>query len=342
MTGPHPPRPYRWIVWGAALAAAAATFLSAFLLFDTAPSAEWQERKVTVPRGARMPEVVSALHEGGVLRRPLVFRALVYVTLTSRRLHYGEYTFPRPPSTFEVWRKVYQGDVVTYKVTVPPGSNLYDVAALLREHSLAEPEAFLAAATSMAELERLEIPGSSAEGYLFPETYTLVKPVTPEEILEDMVRMFRKRFTPEMERKAKASGFSLHQVVTIASIIEKETGIDEEKPLVSAVIRRRLSAGMPLQMDPTVIYGAKRFDGTLTRKDLRTPGPYNSYTNRGLPPGPIANPGMPALEAALTPAEVDYLYFVSRNDGSHTFSRTLQEHNRAVEAFRRAARESEG
>ncbi|MBP2668863.1 MAG: aminodeoxychorismate lyase, partial [Deltaproteobacteria bacterium] len=257
-------------------------------------------------------------------------------------LHYGEYTFSRPPSTFEVWQKVFHGDVVTYKVTVPPGANLYDVALLLKEHSLAEPEAFLAAATSPAELERLGIPGNSAEGYLFPETYTLVKPVTPEEILEEMVRMFRKRFTPEMERKVKASGFSLQQVVTIASIIEKETGIDAEKPLVSAVIRRRLSLGMPLQMDPTVIYGVKRFDGTVTRKDLRTPGPYNTYTTLGLPPGPIANPGMPALVAALTPADVDYLYFVSRNDGSHAFSRTLQEHNRAVESFRRAAREAEG
>jgi len=342
MTGPPTPRPYRRIVWGAVLASVAVALLAAFLLLETPPSAEWQERKVTVPRGSRLPEVVSALHEGGVLRRPLVFRALVTLTFTSRRLHYGEYTFSRPPSTFEVWQKVFHGEVVTYKVTVPPGANLYDVAALLREHSLAEPEAFLAAATSPAEMERLGIPGTSAEGYLFPETYTLVKPVTPEGILEEMVRMFRKKFTPEMEGKAKASGLSLHQVVTIASIIEKETGIDEEKPLVSAVIRRRLSLGMPLQMDPTVIYGVKRFDGTVTRKDLRTPGPYNTYTSRGLPPGPIANPGMPALGAALTPADVDYLYFVSRNDGSHTFSRTLEEHNRAVEAFRRTSREAEG
>jgi len=342
MTGPGAPRPSSRIAWGAAVAAVAAAILCAFLLLDTGTSAGWQDRTVTVPRGSRMPEVVSALHEGGVLRRPLVFRALVYLTFTSRRLHYGEYTFSRPPSTFEVWQKVIHGDVVTYKVTVPPGANLYDVAALLREHSVAEPETFLAAATSPAELERLEIPGNSAEGYLSPETYTLVKPVTPEEILEEMVRMFRKRFTPEMERKAKASGFTLHQLVTIASIIEKETGIDGEKPLVSAVIRRRLALGMPLQMDPTVIYGAKRFDGTVTRKDLRTPGPYNTYTNRGLPPGPIANPGMAALEAALTPADADYLYFVSRNDGSHAFSRTLEEHNRAVEAFRRAAREAEG
>ncbi len=344
MNGTGPSRRPRHSVRIAAAAsvASAAVLLGAFLLFDAPPPGEWQERQVVVPRGSRLPEVVAALRAGGVLRHPLTFRALVHMTFTGRRLRYGEYTFSRPPSTYEVWRKVVRGDVVTYKVTVPPGANLYDVAVLLKEHALAEPEAFLAAATSPAELKRLGIPGDSAEGFLFPETYTIVKHVTPEEILEDMVRMFRKRFTPEMERKAKESGLSLHQVVTIASIIEKETGVDGEKPLVSAVIRRRLALGMPLQMDPTVIYGVKRFDGTVTRQDLRTPGPYNTYINRGLPPGPIANPGMPALEAALSPADADYLYFVSRNDGSHTFSRTLEEHNRAVEAFRRAARKAEG
>lgn len=326
----------------AAAAAVAIALVCAFLLFDTAPPADWRDRKVVISRGSGLPQVVKALREGEVLRHPLAFRALVHLTFTGRRLHFGEYTFSRPPSTLEVWRKLVRGDVITYKVTVPPGANLYDVAALLREHSVAEPDEFLAAATSPAELDRLGIPGGSAEGYLSPDTYTIVKPATPEEILEEMVRMFRKKFTPEMERAARTSGLSLHQVVIIASIIEKETGIEEERALVSAVIRRRLALGMPLQMDPTVIYGMKRFDGTVTRKDLQTPGPYNTYTNRGLPPGPIANPGTSSLQAALSPADVDYLYFVSRNDGTHAFSRTLEEHNRAVEEFRRAAREGEG
>jgi UPF0755 protein len=277
-----------------------------------------------------------------VLPHPTAFRALVLLTFTGRRLHYGEYTFPTPPSAFEVWRKVVAGDVVTYKVMVPPGANLYDVAALLSEQALAEPEAFLSAAVSRSVLERLEIAGENAEGYLAPDTYILVKPIAPEEILEIMVRRFRKTFTAEMERKARSAGLSVHQVVTIASIIEKETGIEREKPLVSAVIRRRLSVGMPLQMDPTVIYGRKRFDGKVTRKDLAAPGPYNTYLNRGLPPGPIANPGISSIDAALSPADADYLYFVSRNDGSHSFSRTLEEHVRAVEEYRRAVREEEG
>jgi UPF0755 protein len=327
---------------GVALAVLAAALLSAFLLFDTHPTGSWEGKLVLVPKGSPLPEVVGILREGGVLPHPLAFRALVLLTFSGRRLHYGEYAFPTPPSAFEAWRRLVRGDVIKYEVAVPPGANLYDVAELLEEKKLATAEAFLATAASPAVLQRLEIPGESAEGYLFPDSYIFVKPVTPEEILEFMVRQFRRKVPPDAEKRAEEAGLSLHQVVTIASIIEKETGVEEEKPIVSAVIRRRLALGMPLQMDPTVIYGVKRFDGTVTRKDLRTAGPYNTYLNQGLPPGPIANPGTAALAAALNPSKAEYLYFVSRNDGSHTFSRTLPEHNRAVERFRRAVREDEG
>jgi UPF0755 protein len=326
---------------GFALAVLAAALLAAFLLFDSNPAGNWEGKLVLVPKGSPLPEVVEIFREGGVLPHPLAFRALVLLTFSGRRLHYGEYAFPTPPSAFEAWRRLVRGDVIKYEVTVPPGANLYDVAELLEKKKLAKAEAFLAMAASPIVLRRLEIPGESAEGYLFPDSYIFVKPVTPEEILEFMVRQFRREVPPDAEKRAKEAGLSLHQVVTIASIIEKETGIEEEKPIVSAVIRRRLALDMPLQMDPTVIYGVKRFDGTVTRKDLRTAGPYNTYLNRGLPPGPIANPGLAALAAALNPSKAEYLYFVSRNDGSHTFSRTLPEHNRAVEQFRRAVREDE-
>ena len=325
-----------------ALAFLAVALLSAFLLFDTPPTGSWNGKLVLVPKGSPLPVVVGALQEGGVLPHPLAFRALVLLTFSGRRLHYGEYAFPTPPSAFEAWRRLVRGDVIKYEVTVNPGANLYDVAELLEKKNLVAAETFLASAASPAVLRRLEIPGESVEGYLFPESYIFVKPVTPEEILEFMVRQFRRKVPPDAEKRAKEAGLSLHQVVTIASIIEKETGVEEEKRIVSAVIRRRLAIGMPLQMDPTVIYGAKRFDGTVTGKDLRTAGPYNTYLIRGLPPGPIANPGRAALDAALTPSKVEYLYFVSNNDGSHTFSRTLPEHNRAVERFRRAVREDEG
>ena len=326
---------------GVALAVLAAALLSAFLLFDSHPTGNWEGKLVIIPKGSPLPEVVGILRKGGVLPHPLAFRALVLLTFSGRRLHYGEYAFPTPPSAFDAWRRLASGDVIKYEVTVPPGANLYDVAKLLKEKRLSTAEAFLAAAASPAVLGRLEIPGESAEGYLFPDSYLLVKPVTPEEILEFMVRQFRRKIPPDVEKRAREAGLSPHQVVTIASIIEKETGVEEEKPIVSAVIRNRLALGMPLQMDPTVIYGVKRFDGTVTRKDLRTPGPYNTYMNRGLPPGPIANPGFAALDAALNPSKVEYLFFVSKNDGSHAFSRTLPEHNQAVEQFRRATREDE-
>lgn len=327
---------------GVAFAVLAVALLSAFLLLDTNPKGNWEGKLAVIPRGSPLPEVVRILREDGILPHPQAFRALVILTFSGRRLHYGEYAFPTPPSAFEAWRRLVRGDVIKYEVTVRPGANLFDVAELVKEKKLVAAEEFLAAATSPAVLRRLDIPGESAEGYLFPDSYIFVKPVTPEEIVELMVQQFRRKIPPDTEKRAKDAGFSLHQIVTIASIIEKETGIEQEKPIVSAVIRRRLALGMPLQMDPTVIYGAKRFDGTVTGKDLRKAGPYNTYLNRGLPPGPIANPGLPALAAALSPSDAEYLYFVSKNDGSHTFSRTLTEHIRAVEQFRRAARGDEG
>lgn len=327
---------------GVAFAVLAVALLSAFLLLDTNPKGNWEGKLAVIPKGSPLPEVVRILRDDGILPHPQAFRALVILTFSGRRLHYGEYAFPTPPSAFEAWRRLVRGDVIKYEVTVRPGANLFDVAELVKEKKLVAAEAFLAAATSPAVLRRLDIPGESAEGYLFPDSYIFVKPVTPEEIVELMVQQFRRKIPPDTEKRAKDAGFSLHQIVTIASIIEKETGIEQEKPIVSAVIRRRLALGMPLQMDPTVIYGAKRFDGTVTGKDLRKAGPYNTYLNRGLPPGPIANPGLPALAAALSPSDAEYLYFVSKNDGSHTFSRTLTEHIRAVEQFRRASRGDEG
>lgn len=324
---------------GAALAVLSLAIVFAFLLFDSFPVRDWQPKKLVIPKGSSLAEITALFGNEKALPHPTAFRALVLVTGTHRRLHYGEYTFPTPPSAYGAWRKLVTGDVVKYPVVVRPGANLYDVAAILGAYSLADPDEFLKAATSRAVLERLEIPGESAEGYLVPDTYNLVKALAPEEILEIMVRPFRRRFTPAMEREATEEGLSVHEVITIASIIEKETRVSSEKPLISSVIRRRLSLGMPLQMDPTVIYAAKRFDGKVTRKDLRAPDPYNTYVNRGLPPGPIANPGPDSIAAALEPAKTDYLYFVSNNDGTHTFSKTLVEHNRAVEHLRQVQRE---
>ncbi len=312
----------------ACVLAVGAVFL--FLVTARPPLDQWSMTKVYIPKGSTFPQIEKMLTEKGVLRYPFAFRILVVGSMASKKLQYGEYAFPAPPSALELRETLVSGDVAKYQVTIPDGSTLFDIAESLGNLELADPADFLEAATSPALASQMGIPGSTLEGYLFPDTYLLVKDMTMEEIIGVMVRRFRRKFTPEMEGKAEKSGFTLKQIVTIASIIEKETGMEEEKPLVSAVIRNRLSLGMPLQMDPTVIYGLKKFGGNLTRKDLRQDHPYNTYRNRGLPPGPISNPGLTSLVAAVEPADADYLYFVSRNDGSHRFSRTLREHNKAV------------
>jgi len=317
----------------ACVLALAVVFL--FLVTARPPLDQWSMTKVYIPKGSTFPEIEKMLTGKGVVRYPLAFRILVIGSMASKKLQYGEYAFPAPPSALELREKLVTGDVAKYQVTIPDGSTLFQIGGILGNLELADPEDFLEAATSPALASQMDIPGSSLEGYLFPDTYILVKDMTMEEIIGVMVRRFRRKFTPEMEGKAEESGFTLKQIVTIASIIEKETGMEEEKPLVSAVIRNRLSLGMPLQMDPTVIYGLKKFGGNLTKKDLRKDHPYNTYRNRGLPPGPISNPGLTSLIAAVEPADTDYLYFVSRNDGSHQFSRTLREHNKAVMVYQK-------
>lgn len=326
----------KWAL-AAAVALGVAVFL-AFLLVARPPGEQWRVTKAFIPKGSTSREIEDLLARKGLLRYPLAFRLLVLVTMTGTKLQHGEYAFPVPPSALDLWKKIADGDVAKYHVTIPAGSTIYDVARTLEILELADPDLFLAAATSPDLAVRLGIPGSTVEGYLFPDTYTLVKDMPAEEIIAVMVRRFRWKFTEEMELLAQRDGFTPDQIVTIASIIEKETGLDSEKPLVSAVIRKRLSSGMPLQMDPTVIYGLRKFGSALTKKDLRKPTPYNTYLLRGLPPGPIANPGLSSLVAAVRPSDGDYLYFVSRNDGSHQFSRTLREHNEAVTMYQKGRR----
>jgi len=310
---------------------------STFLLFVTArpPRDQWHSMKVIIPKGSTLAEIENKLVAKGALRFPLAFRILTIGTITGKKLQHGEYALPAPPSALELWEKLVSGDVAKYQVTIPDGSTMYDIAATLGSLELADPGEFIEAATSTEVARRMGTPGKTLEGYLFPDTYILVKDMPPEEIIAIMVRRFRRMFTPEMEQWAEEAGFTPYQVVTIASIIEKETGMEVEKPIISAVIRKRLSLGMPLQMDPTVIYGLKKFDGKLSRGDLRTATPYNTYLNPGLPPGPICNPGHSSLLAAVNPADTQYLYFVSRNDGSHQFSRNLREHNQAVEMYQK-------
>jgi UPF0755 protein len=245
----------------------------------------------------------------------------------------GEYLFRDAASPEEILARLVAGDVRRFPFTVPEGLTLVEIAARFEKDGFGSAGEFLQVASDPALMERY-LPGAeSLEGYLFPETYTLDGGTTAERLIMAMLDECNRRLTPELLAAAKKNGLDRRQLVTLASIVQKEAGNNDEMPLIAAVFHNRLQRKIALQADPTVIYGLDEFDGNLTRKHLQTPTPYNTYTRPGLPPGPIANPGMAALQAAAHPADVDFLYFVARGDGTHAFSRTLKEHNQAVRRY---------
>jgi UPF0755 protein len=251
----------------------------------------------------------------------------------------GEYELSTTMPPAIILRKLVTGDVVKYRITIPEGYTVRQIALYLQDEGIIEDhEQFLKLAFSAEFSAGLGIEGKSVEGYLFPDTYLLPKGVSAGEIIKTMVGKFKRVYEPDFARRAAELGMTERGVVILASIIEKETGLAEERPLISAVFHNRLKRGIPLCSDPTVIYGVPAFDGNLRKRDLERMTPYNTYLRRGLPPGPIANPGRSSILAALYPAAVEYLYFVSRNDGSHYFSTTLREHNEAVWQYQQGGR----
>ena len=288
---------------------------------------------VNIPRGTPFSQVVNLLDEKGLIRSRLLFRAMAYFYSAPQQTKAGEYEFSRAMSAGEILQKLVRGDVKAYSIVVPEGFTVRQIAARLAANGLVDEKEFLRLARDRDTLATLKIPATSAEGFLFPDTYKFDRTMDARTILKTMSDRFLAKVTSGVLEQARAQGLGIREWVTLASIIEKETGRKDEMPLVSAVFRNRLRIGMPLQSDPTVIYGIENFDGNLTRKHLERQNTYNTYLNRGLPPGPICNPGADALAAALNPAPVDYLYFVSRNDGSHQFSATLAEHSRAVRKY---------
>ncbi len=291
---------------------------------------------VSIPPSTSFRRIVQILENQGIIHDPLVFRIAARYLGVERSLKAGEYDLNDGLSPMEVLDRLYRGDVVQYSFTIPEGAAISWIGHQLEQQGLGRRERFLQKATDPGLLRELGIHGSSAEGYLFPDSYFLTRDMTEEAVIRMMVRRFQQIFTPQMERRAKEMGFSVHQVVTLASIVEKETGKPEERPFIAAVFLNRLARNIRLQSDPTVIYGMQHFDGNLSRQHLQTETPYNTYKIRGLPPGPIANPGRHSLVAVLYPAPVDYLYFVSRNDGTHHFSTTLRDHNRAVWKYQKS------
>lgn len=294
---------------------------------------EGAEQFVEVPPGASPNAIGRRLSDAGVVRDLATFRYALARSGQARRLQAGEYRFDRPLRAREVIDMMARGEVYLRPITFREGLTIRQMAAVYEQAGFGKPVEFTKAASNAALIADLDPDARDLEGYLFPDTYAMTRRSTAVQLVERMIATFRSALTPDLTARATARGLSVRELVTLASIIEKETGKVQERPMVAAVYANRLRIGMGLQCDPTVIYAlerAGRYAGNLTREDLRFDSPYNTYRYVGLPPGPIAAPGRASLEAAAAPADAPFIYFVSRNDGSHAFASTLDEHNRNV------------
>ena len=291
---------------------------------------------VAVATGETSRAIAQSLQGNGVIKDAGLFLVLLKLRGKAGHLQAGEYRFTEAESLLEVIDRLVAGDVFYRSVTIPEGLTLWETADLLSQRGIGDGEALRAAFRRGARVASLDPRAGDLEGYLFPETYRFVRNPTPDEVADALVSRFASVFDEERRARARELGLDVRDVVTLASVVEKETGLDDERPLIASVFWNRLRRRMPLQSDPTIIYDLKRrgvFDGNIRRRDLKLDSPYNTYRQAGLPPGPIASPGTGAIDAVLHPAESDFLYFVSRNDGSHHFSGSLPEHNAAVRRF---------
>jgi UPF0755 protein len=292
-------------------------------------------RTVEIPPQSGVRDIARTLEAAGVIRSGPAFVALAVLRGTARSLKAGEYEVPPGSPLLATLELLEAGKVKPHLIVLTEGSTLRDLGRQLELEAVARAQDVLRVGGSRAFAEGVGIDANGLEGYLFPDTYRVTKGMRVEEILERIVQRFREKVvTPDVLERARAQGMTLHELVTLASIIEKETGIAEERPIIAGVFWNRLRRDMPLQADPTVAYAVGKDGQAPTRADLQVDHPFNTYRNRGLPPGPIANPGRASIEAALAPAAVPYLYFVSIDDRRHHFSVTLEEHNQAVARYR--------
>ncbi|MEW6380928.1 MAG: endolytic transglycosylase MltG [bacterium] len=289
---------------------------------------------IEIKRGMNISEISLLLKKEKVIRDVWLFKLLTRVKY-GMVIKAGEYRMNSTINILQLLDMLEHGKALCHKVTVPEGRTIRQIAEILAERGMADAEKFIETANDPALARQLGIQAESLEGYLFPDTYCFTKGLPEKLIIEAMVLRFHQVIPREWEERAREIGFDFHQIVTLASLIEKETSCKEEKPLVSAAYHNRLRDGMRLQCDPTVIYSLASFGGTLTKEHLSIDSPYNTYRIYGLPPGPIANPGKDSIWAALHPLNIGYRYFVSKNNGTHQFSFTLEEHNRAVEKYQR-------
>jgi len=322
-------------------------FIAAFLLFSTASGIYlemriWAEKPLSkssaiipfsIPAGQGFRTTSANLRRAGLPLNPLKFRLLAVTGGDDKKIQAGDYQLSAKMSPREILKTLQKGHARLFHLTVPEGFNLRQIASAVEKQGFGRAARFYRAATDPALIRQFSIGAASLEGYLFPDTYYFPRKTEPRKIIMTMIKRFRSVYNDDWMSRTREMGFSVHQIVTLASIIEKEAGTGAERPIISSVFHNRLKRGMRLEADPTVIYGIANFNGNLTRKDLKTPTPYNTYVIRGLPPGPIAAPGMASLEAALYPAATAYLYFVAKKDRTHYFSTNYREHQKAVRKY---------
>lgn len=312
------------------------------VVFLSPVSMDSRVKTVMVEKGASFRVVALTLEKEGLIRDAGGFSFAAKFFGAYKKIRAGEYEMAPSMTPVAILGALVKGRVKRYPVTIPEGYNIREIASAVAATGLVDEKAFAARALDASLAATLGIAGGTLEGYLFPDTYHFERGQTVDDMLAMMAGRFKKVFDAEFAEEARQKGFSVQRLITLASIIEKETGAASERPAISAVFQNRLKKRIRLQSDPTVIYGIKGFDGNLTKRHLQTPTPYNTYTNYGLPPGPIASPGKASIRAALNPADEEYLYFVSMNNGKHHFSRTLREHNNAVNTYQRKRKKGAG
>lgn len=326
------------LVTAAAIASVTLTLGGAWWLLERPGPPLASPVTLTVAEGSRFADAATTAARAGVLRHPTLLTWFARLSRRDRQLHWGEFQISTPLSPLGLLARLTGPPDPVHQVTIPEGFTMRQALAVFEAAGFGAAESFRCVLEDAKFLEAVDLPATGAEGYLFPDTYAFPLATPPERVLRAMVQQFRAVTGPTFARRAADLGFSVHEAVTLASLVEEETQRADERRLVAAVFVNRLRRGMPLQSDPTVIYGRTDDDRRITRADLQRATPYNTYVIRGLPPSPIANPGRAALDAAVDPAPVDYLYFVARGDGSHQFSSTLAEHNAAVNRYQRRGR----
>ncbi|NCO83078.1 MAG: endolytic transglycosylase MltG [Nitrospirae bacterium CG_4_10_14_3_um_filter_44_29] len=291
-------------------------------------------KEVLIPKGATFRQAVEILAKENLIRDKNLFIFISRLTGLHRKIRAGYYSITGAMNPLSVLMLLKNGQIIEYDITIAEGDSLLEIGEKLAETNIVDREGFEELSRNRSFLRAYSIDAPSIEGYIFPDTYKLPKGIEPENALGMMINSMREKYSDKFKGRAAELGFSEREVLTLASIIEKEAIINSERPLISAVYHNRLKKRMQLQADPTAIYGVKKSGERITMKDLKRKTPYNTYIIKGLPPGPIASPGIQSITAALYPADVPYIYFVSNNDGTHQFSVTEEEHFKAVAAYR--------